>query len=284
MNFLAIDVSLGYFPPMLLVALCFGILAVPTLLFVPRPAVKFRWLIDYGLGFGVTQFLFLYWAMDASIPTGLASLALQVSAPFNAMLPAPFLQRRLTGIQLVGILIAVGDLDVVGWSRWQAAGFLAFAHTLLVALGWAVGNICNREVRTTEPLRLTLWISVVPPVPMLVVSLVVERGPEWIQDAVLGLGSREGLVATACLLFTVLVATLAASGIWTWLMSQHSSGLVAPFSLLVPIFGMSTAQLILCERPTAAEFTSAALVVVGVLLGTVTLRRRSLPDLPPQAL
>lgn len=271
-NFLAIDISLGYFPPMLLVALRFGILAVPTLLFVPCPAVKLRWLIGYGLGFGVAQFLFLYWAMDAGIPTGLASLVLQASAPFTVMLAATFLRERLTGVQLVGILIAVAGLGVVGWSRWQAAGFLPFALTLLAALGWAVGNICNREAHTTEPLRLTLWMSVVPPVPMLLVSLVVE-GPGRIQDAVLGLGTHEGLEATAGLMFTVIVATLMASGIWTWLMSRHPSGVVAPFSLLVPVFGMSTAWLVLGERPTTAEFTGAVLVVGGVLLGTATLRR-----------
>ena len=32
-----------------------------TVVFVPRPKVRLRWLVGYGLGFGVVQFVFLYW-------------------------------------------------------------------------------------------------------------------------------------------------------------------------------------------------------------------------------
>ena len=59
LNFLAIDLSLAQFPPFFLVALRFALLAVPALLFVPKPDVGLRWIIGYGLGFGLLQFLFL---------------------------------------------------------------------------------------------------------------------------------------------------------------------------------------------------------------------------------
>jgi O-acetylserine/cysteine efflux transporter len=64
-NFIAIHESLQQFPPLFLVALRFGILAIPTLLFIPRPAVQTRWLIGYGLGFGTLQFIGLYLGMAA---------------------------------------------------------------------------------------------------------------------------------------------------------------------------------------------------------------------------
>ncbi|WP_316043656.1 EamA family transporter [Cellulosimicrobium cellulans] len=76
LNFPAIHLSLEQFPPFFLVALRFALLAVPTLLLVPRPAAPVRWLIGYGVGFGVLQFAFLYLAMDTGMPTGLASLVL----------------------------------------------------------------------------------------------------------------------------------------------------------------------------------------------------------------
>ena len=86
LNFLAIDFSLAQFPPFFLVALRFSLLAVPALFFVPKPDVKARWIIGYGLGFGLLQFLFLYWAMAAGMPAGLASLVLQASGPFTVLL------------------------------------------------------------------------------------------------------------------------------------------------------------------------------------------------------
>ena len=44
------------------------------------------------------------------------------------------------------------------------------------AFGWAMGNICNRQARAANPLHLTLWMSVVPPLPMLGLAMWVE-GP-----------------------------------------------------------------------------------------------------------
>lgn len=267
-NFLAIDVSLRHFPPMFLAALRFALIALPTLLFIRKPDVPWRWLIGYGLGFGAAQFFFLYWAMDVGMPTGLASLVLQCSAPFTVILGAFFLQERLNGTKLIGILIAVGGLAIVGWSRWQTASIVPFVLTVFAGFGWAVGNICNRQARTSEPLRLTLWMSVVPPLPLFAASMMFE-GPARIQVALSDVLSPAGLAAVGGLMFTVIVATIGASGIWTWLMSRHPSGVVAPFSLLVPVFGMSAAWLVLGENPSIAEIIGAILIVTGVLLGTM---------------
>ncbi|MDN5727427.1 MAG: EamA family transporter, partial [Propionibacteriales bacterium] len=73
LNFLAIHVSLAQFPPLFLVGLRFLLIAVPTVLVVPRPDVPMRWLIGYGLGFGTLQFFGLYLGMAAGYPAGLAS-------------------------------------------------------------------------------------------------------------------------------------------------------------------------------------------------------------------
>jgi O-acetylserine/cysteine efflux transporter len=87
-NFIAIHFSLEQFPPLFLVAMRFLLVAVPVLLFIPRPKVKWRWLLGYGLGFGTLQFFGLYLGMAAGFPAGLASLVLQSSAPFTVLLVA----------------------------------------------------------------------------------------------------------------------------------------------------------------------------------------------------
>ncbi|WP_145942880.1 EamA family transporter [Corynebacterium glyciniphilum] len=267
-NFIAIDVSLTTYPPLLLAALRFGLVAIPTVLFVRRPQVPWRWLIGYGVGFGVLQFGFLYWGMAAGMPTGLASLVLQSSAPFTVLLGAVFFRERLSGAQLVGIGVAVLGLAVVGWQRSEYAALLPFLLTLVAGLGWAIGNVCNRQARTAEPFRLMLWMTVIPPVPLVALSYLFE-GRDGIADAITTAFTTEGLGPTAGLLFTVVIAVVAGSGIWTWLMSRHPASTVAPFSLLVPVFGMSSAWLVLGETVTTGELVGGVLVVGGVLLGTV---------------
>ena len=267
-NFLAIDASLQQFPPFLSVALRFAVIALPTILFVRRPRVRTRWLLGYGLGFGILQFLFLYWGMAAGMPTGLASLVLQASAPFTVVLSAVFLRERLSGIQVAGILVAVAGLALVGWSRGAHAALLPFLLTLAGAFGWAIGNVCNRQAQTHEPMRFTLWMSTVVPVPMLVVSLAAD-GPHAIAASLTTLGTRTGLTALAGIAFTAVVATIIGSGLWSWLMARHPASAVAPFSLLVPVVGISSAWLVLGERPRPVELLGAAVIIAGVALGSV---------------
>ncbi|ROR91362.1 EamA family transporter [Nocardioides aurantiacus] len=276
LNFLAIDASLGHFPPFFLVALRFAVIAVPTVLLVPRPQVPVRWLVGYGLGFGTLQFLFLYWGMEAGMPPGTASLVLQASAPFTLVLGAALLGERVGPRGVLGVVLAGAGLAVVGWHRAEAAGLLPFLLVLAGALGWAIGNLCSRLARAPQPLHLTLWMSVVPPVPMLVLALAVE-GPQPIATSLTTLASPSGVLALAGLAYTVLVGTVVGSGLWTWLMARHPASQVAPFSMLVPVVGMSGAWVVLGEQAAPLELAGATLVVGGVLLATLRRGVRAAP-------
>ncbi|WP_432205892.1 EamA family transporter [Cellulomonas sp. ICMP 17802] len=277
LNFPAIHLSLEQFPPFFLVALRFTLIAVPTVLLVPRPTAPWRWIGLYGLGFGVLQFVFLYLAMSSGMPTGLASLVLQSSAPFTVVLAGVFLRERITARQGAGILLAVAGLGGIAAHRAGLAGGATLVPVLLTlagGLGWAVGNLGNRravQAQPGEPFRLMLWMSVVPPVPMLALSLALE-GPDRIAGSFQDLGSTRGLLAIGGLLFTVLVATVVGSGLWTTLMGRHPSSTVAPFSMLVPVVGIAASWLLLRERTSVAELAWGALVLAGVLLGST--RRR----------
>lgn len=270
LNFPAIHLSLQHFPPFFLVALRFTLIAVPTLLLVPRPAVRWRWLLGYGVGFGVLQFAFLYLAMDVGMPTGLASLVLQSSAPFTVALGAVLLHERLTARQVAGTGLAIlglGGIAVVRADLGGRAMLLPVLLTLCGGLGWALGNLSNRRAASDSPWRLMLWMSVVPPVPMLALSLVVD-GPHAIGRSLTNLTDPTTLPALGGLVYTVVVATLAGSGIWTALMARHPSSTVAPFSMLVPVVGIGASWLLLREPTSVAELALGGLVVAGVLLGS----------------
>ncbi|MFC9787059.1 EamA family transporter [Rhodococcus sp. NPDC127528] len=271
LNFLAIRVGLDHFPPFFFAALRFLVIAIPVILFVPRPNVPVRWLLLYGVGFGVLQFAFLFWAMNTGMPTGLASLVLQSSAPFTVLLGAVLLGERVGRRQSLGILVALVGMATIGWDRIHVGGaataaLLPVLLTLLGGLGWALGNIGSRQARPENPMHLTLWMAVIPPLPLLALSAVVE-GPTAGVHALRDSLSTTGWPALAALAYIVVLATVVGSGLWTYLMSRHPAGLVAPFSLLVPIVGIGAAWLVLGERPSALSLVGAAVVVVGCLGG-----------------
>ena len=266
LNFLAIRTGLDHFPPFFFAGLRFLVIAVPVVLLVPRPEVPWRWLLLYGTGFGTAQFAFLFLALDTGMPTGLASLVLQASAPFTVLLGAVLLREHVARRQVLGIALSVVGMAVIAYDRALTATVLPVLLTLLAALGWAFGNLGNRLARPSSPLRLTLWMTVVPPVPLLLLSAVLE-GPTtgWVatERALTGDG-WPGLVGLA---YIVLIGTIAGSGIWTLLHARHPAGVVAPFSLLVPVVGIGAAWAAYGEVPTPVSVLGGVVVVAGVLLG-----------------
>ncbi|MET9265581.1 EamA family transporter [Amycolatopsis sp. NPDC004079] len=279
LNFIAIHATLGQFPPMFAGALRFLLIAIPTVFLVPWPRVKLRYLLGYGLGFGTGQFAFLFVAMHLGMPTGLASLVLQASAPFTVLLGAVLLRERVSGRQLAGILLAVAGMTAIAWQQSAHAALIPVVLTLLAALSWAIGNLSMRRAEPDNPLHLTLWMSVVPPLPMLALSSIFE-GPGAALHSLTTLGTKTGLIGVVGLAYVVIFGTVIGSGIWTTLMRRNPAGVVAPFSLLVPVVGLTASFFILGEVPTVLTLVAAAVVIGGVLLGS--LRRK--PAVTPEEL
>jgi len=266
-NFPMTALALDHFPPIFLVALRFALLAVPTLLFVPRPAIPWSRLLMVGVGLGILQFGFLYLGMAAGMPSGLASLVLQASAPATVVIAAIWLRERITRRQAIGIGVAVLALAVIAAHRSQVAALLPVVLTLCAAVGWGLGNVAVRRAAAPDPLRLTLWMSVVPPVPMLALSLVVE-GPERIGDRLAGAFTVAALPSVIGLLYVVLVATVLGYGLWTRLLAAYPSSTVAPFSMLVPVVGVAASWVAFDEVPDLVEVCAGVVVVAGVLFAS----------------
>ena len=283
LNFPATALALEHFPPFFLVALRFSIIAIPTLLFIPRPKVPFRWLLGVGLGIGTLQFAFLYLGMAAGMPSGLASIVLQASAPFTVLIAGVWLRERITARQAVGIAIAVVGLGVIAFHRSQVAALLPVVLTLCGALGWAIGNVSSRKAQAPNALHLTLWMSVIPPLPMIAVALWVE-GPARIGDSLATALTLEALPSVLGLLYIVVVATIVGYGIWNGLLSRYPSSTVAPFSMLVPVVGVLASWAAFGEVIDLTELLGGAAVVVGVLVSSYRRRSRSVPEsmVPPQ--
>ena len=266
-NFPATALALEHFPPLFMVAVRFSLIALPALLLVPRPPVPLRWLIGVGVGIGILQFAFLYLGMATGMPSGLASLVLQASAPFTVLLAGVWLHERLSGRQFAGVTLAVLGLAVIAVHRAQTAAWLPVVLTVCGALGWAIGNVCSRKAQAPNALHLTLWTAVVPPVPMLALALAVE-GPERIGRSLSGAFTAEALPAVLGLLYIVVIATLVGYSLWNSLLARHPSNVVAPFSMLVPVVGVLASWLAFDEVLDPVELVAGALVVAGVLFAS----------------
>ncbi|MBI3508329.1 MAG: O-acetylserine/cysteine exporter, partial [Chlamydiia bacterium] len=61
---------------------------------------------------------------------------------------------------------------------------------------------------------------------------------------------------------------------WNWLVSLYPISMVAPFTLLVPFFGMSSAALVLSEPIYVWKVGAGMLIVSGLMLHFLAVKKR----------
>jgi O-acetylserine/cysteine efflux transporter len=263
-NFVIIDVGLGELPPLAFAALRFAAAAIPAVFLVRRPQVAWKWIITVGMFIGVGQFGLLFVGMHQGMPAGLSSVVLQTQALFTMLFAGALLRERPRVVQVAGMVIALAGVVLIGVTFGQSSPIVAFILCLGGAAMWGLGNVAMRKARPDDALGFMVWMSLVPPLPLLALSAIFE-GPRAAWDGLTNL-SLSGVGALAYIAY---ISTLFGFGAWGWLMRRYDAGQVAMYSLLVPPFGLTFAALVLGEPLTAVNLFAATLIVGGVALGSL---------------
>jgi O-acetylserine/cysteine efflux transporter len=270
-NFVVIEWGMGDVPPLLFLAVRFLAVLVPAILLVPRPEVPWRTILAVGLFMSLGQFGFLYTAMAAGMPAGLAGLVLQAQVVLTILIAAAVLRERPTRAQVLGVGLGAVGLLVVGLGRGGHVPLIALALCLLAAFSWAIGNVVSRASGIKGGLPLTVWSALVVPLPLGLLALTLD-GPGVFADA----ASSFGWEAAVSTLYTAGLSSLVGYGIFNSLLGRNPSAAVVPWILLVPPVAIGSAWLLLGEQPTAAELAGGALLVIGVMVAlTQTGAKRS---------
>ncbi|MFD3441994.1 EamA family transporter [Streptomyces sp. NPDC058685] len=270
-NFVVIELGLGHFPPLPFSALRFLVAALPAVFFVGRPKVAWKWLIGVGLALGVAKFGLLFIGMDRGMPAGLSSLVLQIQAVFTAVLAAVVLAERPGRARVLGMAVALGGIALAAVDEGTSGPLLGFVLVVAAAACWGVSNVLTRKASPPDALNFMVWVSVVPVLPLLALSLLFE-GPSADLHALRSLDwSGAGTIV-----YVAWGATVFGFGAWGFLLRRYPASAVAPFSLLVPVFGMTSAALLLDESVSPLRWGAAVLLVGGVAL--TSLSRAAAPD------
>ncbi len=268
-NFVVIDWGMGEVPPLLFLAARFLAVVVPAVFLLPPPPVPWRTVAAVGVFMSLGQFGFLYVAMDAGMPPGLAGLVLQAQVVLTIVIAAVALRERPTRPQVGGVLLGAAGLVVVAFGRGGHVPALALALCLTAALMWAIGNVVSRASGATGGLSLTVWSALVVPLPLIALSALLD-GPGALADGVAAFGWK----AAVSTLYTAGLASLVGYGIFNGLLSRNPSAAVVPWILLVPPVAIGSAWVLLDEVPSGGELAGGALLVLGVLVAQRRVRAR----------
>jgi O-acetylserine/cysteine efflux transporter len=233
------------------------VVAFPAIFFVSREGIAWRWIIAVGLAMGAFQYGFLYVGMERGMPPGLSSLVIQSQALFTLLFSTCVLQDVPRRQQWFGVGLALTGMVTIALDRGGHSPLLGLLLVVGAAVSWAVGNICIKLAKVSNGFRLFVWMAIVPPLPLLGLSAVFESG-QWAalrSLTPLGVGT---------ILYTGLVASLLCFGFWAYLVQHYSPNRVAPFSLLVPVFGLAFSVVLLGDSLSPLEIAGSSLVFAGL--------------------
>jgi len=272
-TFVPVKVALREVPPFTLAALRFLLAAIPMVFFVRRPEMPLRGVIAYGLAIGVFQFGLMFLGIQLGMPVGLASLVIQMQVFFTIGLAIAFAGDRLRRHNLVAAVIAIAGIVVLAaykLSSGVSGTAIGFALVIAAAFAWAVGNIIAKRSagqHGADMFALTVWSSLVPPLPLLALGFAFEGGA----DALRSIAGMSPL-GWGCVLVMSYGATLFGFGSWNALLHRYPTTLISPFALLIPVFGLASGTLFLDESLAPVQMAGVALVFAGLVFNVYGLR------------
>ena len=268
-NFVIMKIGLHGFPPLFLCALRFLMVSIPAIFFFPRPRASWRLIAGYGLATFACQFGFMFTGIAIGMPPGLASLVLQTQAFFTMGLAALVFGERPGIWKIVGALVSFVGIFIVGYNAQATAILSGFILTLLAAVSWASGNTVSKKIAPSSALALVIWGSLVAFPPMLLLSLIVEASAIIMTSFANLEWATVGAVS-----YLVFLSTHFGYSVWGYLLNKYPSATIAPFSLLIPVFGFLSSAVFLGEELPIWKIGASLLVIAGLCLNVFESRIR----------
>jgi len=264
----AVKIGGAELPPILMVAMRFGIMALFLFPFLKRlkgrefPAVFVIASVTGTLHFGL-----LYCGI-ARVDASASALIYQLATPFTLLLAYVLLKEGIKLRVMAGILLALAGVLVLVANPSASGTALGMLMVALAALAFAAGSVLTKRLGPLDPLALSAWTAVIA-APQLLLWSAIQESAQW--SSVFTASAQ----AWGAVLYTALSGGLVGFGLWFWLLGRHPMQQLSPFLLLVPLFAIVISQLILAEGLSDRLLVGGGLTMAGVALCQLRWRSRT---------
>lgn len=201
--------------------------------------------------------------IDASISSTLWAL----EGPFTAVLAAFMLGERLRSLQaafyavsLVGVFLLSANTGTASWDYTNLYGVVMILVAVLCCAIYAVG--C-REFRASDPPQAMFIVSAQQTVGL--GTCVALWLCHWSASGAMGLADLSWGVSLVCAL-TGPLKFLFATGLFVAALHRLSASYAGGFLVLTPVFGLSTAFLMLGEKLAFLQWAGILIVLLSVTI------------------
>jgi len=261
-NFPITKLGLRAIDPFVLTGIRFALAALPLVFFIKRPAVKFSYVAAYGFIFGLGMWGVINYGIQVGVSPGIASLIIQLSVFFTMGWGFLLFKEKIRGAQMLGAVLALIGLAGIISTQEGNHAVLGVMLIVLSAVAWSVGNVIIKKSGVKEIFSFMVWASLIPPIPLFLTAWLMHGGA-----AFEGLQTSLDLTAVLSILFQVYLATHFAYWGWNSLLKLYPVSTVAPLSLLIPVFGITSSMLMLDERISTPNLISIGIIIAGLAVG-----------------
>lgn len=257
-NFLITKVGLQELPPIFFTCLRYTTIIFPLIFFIKRDSLPWGLILKIGTTLGTLTFTLAFIGIKLGVPAGLTSLLMQAQVIFTLILSALVLRDIPPIAQQIGITISAFGVGLLIWNYSGSPTFTGIGFVLAGALCSGITKILMKQGGKYDTFRLMIWMSIVPPLPLLLLSIVFETG-QW--EALQNVTYR----GIGAVLFNSFVSTVLGFGLMGYLVKIYSPNAVAPYAFLVPVFGLVGGYLFLGEILDTISMIAVAVIMVGLL-------------------
>ena len=242
-NFSFIKMGLSSLNPFLLAGLRFMLCALPLVFFIKPPKVAFKYVIAYGLFFGVGLWGILYLGMFYGISAGVASIVLNLGVFFAVILSYFILKEKMTVYNKIAFILALAGIAVIFLVTDGTVTLIGMLFVILAAVSLAVIQIIVKKANSKEAFAFLIYSTLFPPIPLFIMAYFMQ-GESVFVDFAQSL-DKQALISIA---FQVYPTTLFGYWVWNLLLAKYPVNLLMPLSLLIPIFALLGSYVLLGEE------------------------------------
>lgn len=262
-NFVVSKLALEELPPLLFMAMRFGVISLLLLPFLRWHSGQMRYVFSIALAGGALHFGLMILSLDRAGDVAPIAIAIQLGVPFATLLSVIFLKERLGIWRISALAIAFSGIVVIGFDPEVFRYGVALVLATAAAFTWALMAMLMRKVRGVAVYDMQGWIALMTWPVLLVWSLAVEPDP-------LGTIAQAGVIGWGGLAYTVIAVSLIGHAGLYWIVQRHEITSMAPILLLAPVIGALGGVIVLGDVLTWRMVVGGGMTLAGVLV--ITLR------------
>jgi len=269
LNFVVFKFGVELLPPMFLVGVRFVLSAIILVPFVKFPKNHLLDLFYLSLAMGVIHFGLIVTGLT-KVDAAVVAVIIQLGVPFSVLFAWVFYGDKFGWYRSFGLFVSFSGVALLAGEPKNDSDLLYLIMVVFAAAAWSLGNIMIKRLSGLPPLSIIAYMSLMSAPMLLVISYFTEPNG-W---PILAAGD---LKMAAVVIYTGVLSTVVAYGLWYSLLGKYPVNKIVPFTLLAPLIGMAGGVFILGETLGDYALLGGALTLSGVAFIQFRLVKKSLP-------